>query len=460
MFKKFLYLILAVFICSPLILFIATTGDMRWLQNLSAKVEELTPEFLRPKKDVLKSSQNWLVVPAQLTNNYFKADDVYVLTQPADFKTYLYATGLGQVSMLTMGEDGALYFSIRDRGQVLRLVDEDGDRIADFASPFATNLRMPTGLEYSDGWLYISVSGGVVRVRDENGDLAAETRETIITGLPVGLYAGSSLHFDSMENLYLSVPAPCDACVPADPRSGSVLRFASDGSAETLFASGLRAVGGFHFLPDSGALWAGEGSRTQRKAGPVPDEINLIEEGKVYGWPTCFDLNTADREYLFPEQKTAPVPVTPVTTSADTAETTPDTTTGSTESAEVDTTDTAPSDELLCGTFELPRALLPELSGPAGMEYIDDSSFPTFMQRKYLLVLSGPYDDRKTSEGYKIVMFDPAAEEVLVEDFISGWLVGNRHWGKPVDVVRGGDGILYIADQYSGSIFQVVYTKK
>ena len=211
MLKKLGMIILAIFICSPLILFAATTGDMRWLQNLSGQVEKMTPAFLQPKKNVLKSSQNWLVVPKQLTNNYFKADDVYVLSQPTDFLTYLYATGLGQVSMMTMGDDGALYVSIKDRGQVLRLMDEDGDRIAEVATPFVAGLRMPTGLEFSDGWLYIAVSGGVVRVKDEDGNNIAETRETVASGLPSGLYAAESLHFDNTKNMYLSIPAPCDA---------------------------------------------------------------------------------------------------------------------------------------------------------------------------------------------------------------------------------------------------------
>jgi glucose/arabinose dehydrogenase len=57
--------------------------------------------------------------------------------------------------------------------------------------------------------------------------------------------------------------------------------------------------------------------------------------------------------------------------------------------------------------------------------------------------------------GYKIVKLEVAEDKVLrSEDFITGWLKENGDvLGRPVDLVFGADGVLYISDDKAGLIY-------
>jgi glucose/arabinose dehydrogenase len=44
-----------------------------------------------------------------------------------------------------------------------------------------------------------------------------------------------------------------------------------------------------------------------------------------------------------------------------------------------------------------------------------------------------------------------------VEDFATGWLEGAASWGRPVDLIVGRDGALYLSDQGAGRIYRISY---
>ena len=46
------------------------------------------------------------------------------------------------------------------------------------------------------------------------------------------------------------------------------------------------------------------------------------------------------------------------------------------------------------------------------------------------------------------------------EVFASGWLTGERAWGRPADVQVGPDGALYVSDDLAGVIYRIYYEKK
>jgi hypothetical protein len=43
------------------------------------------------------------------------------------------------------------------------------------------------------------------------------------------------------------------------------------------------------------------------------------------------------------------------------------------------------------------------------------------------------------------------------EDFVTGWLQGGRAWGRPVDVLSGPDGALYVSDDEADCIYRITY---
>jgi glucose/arabinose dehydrogenase len=50
----------------------------------------------------------------------------------------------------------------------------------------------------------------------------------------------------------------------------------------------------------------------------------------------------------------------------------------------------------------------------------------------------------------------------VYEDFLTGFLLadGSTYWGRPVGVVTGKDGSLYVTDDTAAAIWKVSYTGK
>jgi glucose/arabinose dehydrogenase len=51
-------------------------------------------------------------------------------------------------------------------------------------------------------------------------------------------------------------------------------------------------------------------------------------------------------------------------------------------------------------------------------------------------------------EGGKVTSYQP---------FASGWLQGERAWGRPADVLVMPDGSLLVSDDYAGAIYRISY---
>ena len=53
-----------------------------------------------------------------------------------------------------------------------------------------------------------------------------------------------------------------------------------------------------------------------------------------------------------------------------------------------------------------------------------------------------------------------ADKPIQVTDFATGWLDAKGAWGRPVDVIVGPDGALYVSDDRAGMIYRITYNKK
>ena len=62
--------------------------------------------------------------------------------------------------------------------------------------------------------------------------------------------------------------------------------------------------------------------------------------------------------------------------------------------------------------------------------------------------------------GYKVVAVpfndkgEPAARPF---DVITGWHDGRRAWGRPVDILVGRDGAMYVSDDEAGAVYRVTF---
>ena len=70
-----------------------------------------------------------------------------------------------------------------------------------------------------------------------------------------------------------------------------------DGSDFKEFASGLRNAVFFTWSEVDSKMWATEMGRDFLGDDFPSDEINIIEEGKFYGWPWCYGKNIPDTKF-------------------------------------------------------------------------------------------------------------------------------------------------------------------
>ena len=58
------------------------------------------------------------------------------------------------------------------------------------------------------------------------------------------------------------------------------------------------------------------------------------------------------------------------------------------------------------------------------------------------------------------VKFDENHRPISYHDFLTGWLVNDVAWGRPVDVIQSHDGGLFVSDDRSGYIYKITYKEE
>ena len=183
-------------------------------------------------------------------------DRIAQIKAPPGFKVEPFASGLQNARIVAVSEDGTVYVSRRDQGDVLMLKDEDGDGRADRAPVTVANRSGAHGVAIKDGKLYL-VTVKEIFVSDilEDGTLSQLTM--IIGDLPdAGQHPNRVIAFGPDGMLYISVGSTCNACNESNPENATILRATPDGKTRIIFASGLRNTIGFGWSPDTGEFWA------------------------------------------------------------------------------------------------------------------------------------------------------------------------------------------------------------
>ena len=340
------------------------------------------------------------------------------LTVPAGFKVSYFARNLSGVRFMALGADGAVYASQPSAGRVVRLVDVNGDGVADSATTAVQGLARPHGLAFHGGYLYIANTSGVVRVR-----LGSDGRAT---GAPEALnhYDGGSGHWtrsivfgpDSM--MYVAIGSSCNLCVESRPERASVMRYDADGKNGVRFAFGLRNAVGIAVNPATKQIWVSQNERDNLPPDHQnlpPEELNILQEGGDYGWPYCYSHNGAavpNPEY---------------------------------------------HDAARC-TATIPAALeMQAHSAPLGITFLDGATaFPAEYRGDLLVAFHGSWD-RDTPTGAKVVRVHVVnGKPVSYDDFVTGWQRGDgSRWGRPVGVMVYKDGTVLVSDDQGGAIFRV-----
>lgn len=338
------------------------------------------------------------------------------ITLPAGFGIGVYARGLNGPRMMTIGPDGMLYIAERGANRVIRLADANHDGQADKVEVVATGINQPSSLAFfTDGSLYVSETTRVWRLSNPDPQGVFQDRKVIIDNLPAGgeHFTRTLLFSPDGSKLYVSIGSTCNVCVESDNRRATIMQFNPDGSGGRIFASGLRNAVGITFRPGTNELWATDNGRDYMGDNLPPETVYQILDGKNYGWPFCHAGRIVDPNF------------------------------GSAGS---------------CNNVEKPVVEMNAHMAPLGLTFYNGTQFPADYQGSLFVAFHGSWNS-SVPVGYKIMRVPIINGQVgQAEDFATGWLTSNGSvWGRPVDVVVGTDGSLFVSDDSGGMIYRIFY---
>jgi glucose/arabinose dehydrogenase len=337
----------------------------------------------------------WLVVPAAGQSR---------LTVPPGFQIDVFAPPITGARFMTLDPKGTLLLSTPRQGKIVALPDDNGDGRADATLTVVDGLDQPHGLAFHDGMLYVAETGKVKRFRYDPATRKATDGKVVVSDLPPGGgHWTRTVVFGRDGAMYVSVGSSCNVCSERDRRRAAVVRYAPDGTGETLFATGVRNAVGLAIHPQSGALWATVNERDWRGDDLPPDYVTVLEAGKFYGWPSCF----AAGGKIVPD---------------------PDFKTGAER----------------CPSMTLPTVEIQAHSAPLGLAFYTGRQFPADYQGNLFVAYRGSWN-RSIPTGYKVVRIPfTNGKPGKPEDFATGWINGGLP-GRPVDVLVAPDGALFIS---------------
>lgn len=180
-------------------------------------------------------------------------------------------------------------------------------------------LNYPSGMVRGpDGKVYVGEADRIWRAAIPA--LGQPPRQEELAGqLPAdGAHLLKELAFAPDGSLYVNVGSFTDACrgddqklpVPCPERAGAmpraaVWRMTLQPGAQPVrdfkpFATGLRNSMALAVMPDgpaAGTVWQGENNIDYREPRHPPEELNLLREGRDYGWPYCVGARQSAQGY-------------------------------------------------------------------------------------------------------------------------------------------------------------------
>lgn len=350
-------------------------------------------------------------------------DVISRLTVPDGFEVSIAARGLGNIRMLEVHPDGAVYATRRTEGDIIRLEDQNQDGVYEDFSIVVSQPGIHDLVFRDSGALIVTVKEVYTAPVHPDGSFGELTR--IIHDLPDGgQHPNRTLDIGPDEKLYISVGSTCNACDESNPENATLLRAEPDGSSRTIFASGLRNTIGFGWHPETGVLYGADHGIDWLGADAQLEEFNRIEQGRQYGWPYVYDQSEVNPKGQPPEGFTL---------------------------------------ESWAAASEEPVLGYTAHAAPMQMLFYTGTTFPDTYHGDAFIAMRGSWN-RNPPSGYELtrVRFD-GGEPVAWEPFVSGFLVQaeNDAYGflsRLAGLAQAADGSLLLADDANGTLYRIRYT--
>jgi Raf kinase inhibitor-like YbhB/YbcL family protein len=324
--------------------------------------------------------------------------------------------------MLEVADDGTVYITQREPGNLVMLRDLDGDGVIDTQRAV---LQIPQlhGIELDGDTLWLVDVKRLHRAR-LGPDGVPTGLETLIEDLPDGgQHPNRTLAIGPDGNLYLSVGSTCNACRETNAEHATMLQIDPVTLERKIFATGLRNTIGFGWHPTSKRLFGMDHNVDWKGDDRPPEELNEIVEDKNYGWPFIF----SDRQ-INPQDD--PVGVT--------------------------------LGELLARNTP-PVGKQTAHSAPMQLAFYSAAQFPPEYRDSAFYASRGSWN-RKPPSGYDVqrVVFTPNGDFQRFATFVSGFVEefaegGHGYIGRPTGIAVAADGSLLIGDDMNNMVYRVVY---
>ena len=332
---------------------------------------------------------------------------------PPGFTVTLYADGVTNARAMAWGDHGTLFVGSMDAGKVYALRD-DHDGRADSVRVIASGLKLPVGVAFRDGALYVSAVDRILRFDGIEARRDARPKPTVVVDDLPGdtMHGWRYLAFGPDGKLYVPIGAPCNVC--DKPGYAKLMRMNPDGSARGDVAFCIRNTVGFAWSPQTNHLWFTDNGRDLMGDDVPDDELNVVTGSKQhFGFPYCHAGDVLDP--VFGKGKS-------------------------------------------CRDYTPPAAKLGAHVASLGIAFYTGTQFPAAYRGNAFIAEHGSWN-RSSKSGYRVVRVEIDGDKVLrVTPFLTGFLDGQSTLGRPVAVTVAPDGALLVSDDYQGAIYRIAYT--
>lgn len=316
---------------------------------------------------------------------------------------------------LALSPSGTVFVGNRAEDKVYALQDLDNDGKAEKKYVLASGLKVPNGVAFKDGDLYVAEISRILRFKNIEQNLENPSYEVVYDKYPTeGHHGWKYIAFGPDGKLYVPVGAPCNIC-ESDGIYATITRMNADGTNMEIVASGVRNTVGFDWNPETGNLWFTDNGRDMMGDNFPPCELNKItSEKQHFGYPYCHGGDIADPEF---------------------------------------------GSKRHCNEFVKPMYNFKAHTAPLGMHFYEGDMFPSSYKGDIFVAQHGSWN-RSSKIGYRIMHVNVEnGRATKAEVFADGWLDSSSQdvSGRPVDVIELKDGSLLVSDDYSGMVYRITY---
>jgi glucose/arabinose dehydrogenase len=390
------------------------------------------------------------------------------ITLPQGFCALVVANDLGPARHIAVAPNGDVYVATQStggRGQpqvgggVVGLRDTDGDGKFDVREKIGTGST--TGVRLRNGYLYLAHPTTIERFKMTAGQLKpAGAAEIVISDLPSERqHEDKGLAFDGRGSLYINIGAPSNACQQPDRRPGAkgqdpcpilekhagVWKFDENKLGQkqedgTKFATGLRQFPAITW--HDGALYIAMNNRDQLDSF-WPDKFTAKDNAERPAEPLYRAVQGSDFgwPYCFFDYGQKKLVLNPEYGG---------------DGKEVGR----------CSAFTNPAAAFPAHWAPVDVMFYSGNQFPRKYQGGAFIAFHGSWNRAPMpQEGYNVT-FQPFSGdkpsgnfEVFAQGFAgkAPLMNPNDAVARPDGVAQAPDGSLYISDSQKGKIWRVMY---